>query len=89
MSDAGTVPEWDETAPAPAGDGDPLTVDEVIASLEAVRARYGGRLPVYLADGGPVVRVGVSAGGTAVRQVEPRGGGMVCRETLQRPLDGR
>jgi len=36
-----------------------LTVDEVIARLQAARARYGGDLPVLLPDEMPVAYVGV------------------------------
>ena len=42
-----------------AADAEPLTVDQLIARLEAVRRRRGGGLPVVTADGGPVVRAGV------------------------------
>jgi hypothetical protein len=37
----------------------PLTVDQLIAALEAVRAEHGGGVPVIMADGEPVVRAGV------------------------------
>jgi hypothetical protein len=42
-----------------AGDVKPMTVDQLIAGLEAIRRRHGGDLPVVTADGGPVVRAGV------------------------------
>jgi hypothetical protein len=43
-------------------DAEPMTLDQLMASLEAVRRLYGGTLPVVTADGGPVVRVVVWPG---------------------------
>jgi hypothetical protein len=35
---------------------EPMTVDQLMASLEAVRAAHGGDVPVKMADQEPVVR---------------------------------
>jgi hypothetical protein len=38
---------------------EPLTVDQLIANLQAIRAKVGGDVPVVLCDFEPVVRAGV------------------------------
>ena len=58
----------DELTPAPMEDGEPgpddaLTIDEMIARLEGIRATapLGGRTPIFMCDQEPVVRVALVA----------------------------
>jgi hypothetical protein len=41
---------------------DALTVDEMIAQLEAIRLKWGGDVRIFMCDAEPVVRIGCCEG---------------------------